>query len=103
MIFSDEIDHAHVRKRLPNRRGATSFEEHNGIRFLGTYSKFADGSVGEIFVSNQKAGSHLTCASLTWAVAASWRCNLAARSLSNADGSPATLGAALDIISGRAR
>jgi hypothetical protein len=57
MTLTDEIDHVHVRKRLPNRRAATSFDfEQNGIRFVATYSHFADGSVGEIFISNHKAG-----------------------------------------------
>jgi len=60
MTLTDEMDHVHVRKRLPNRRAATSFDfEHNGIRFVATYSPIADGGVGEIFISNHKAGSHL--------------------------------------------
>jgi hypothetical protein len=50
MTVADEIDHVHVRKRLPNRRAATSFDfEQNGARFVATYSHFADGGVGEIF------------------------------------------------------
>src|SRR5262245_34986225 len=61
MTIVDQItDHVHARKRLPNRRAATSFDfEHNGIRFVATYSPFPDGGVGEIFISNHKAGSHL--------------------------------------------
>jgi hypothetical protein len=107
MTVTDEIDHVHVRKRLPNRRAATSFDfEQNGIRFVATYSHFADGGVGEIFISNHKAGSHLNACVRDLGVAASLalqfgcslntlRCAL----LRNADGSPATaLGAALDII-----
>jgi hypothetical protein len=82
MTLTDEIDHVHVRKRLPNRRAATSFDfEQNGIRFVATYSHFADGGVGEIFISNHKAGSHLNaCVRDLGVVASLARCNLAARS-----------------------
>ena len=113
MTIIDQItDHVHVRKRLPNRRVATSFDfEHNGIRFVGTYSLFPDGGVGEIFISNHKAGSHLNACVRDLGVVASlalqFGCSpdtLRNALLRNADGSPATaLGAALDIISGRAR
>jgi len=113
MTIIDQItDHVHARKRLPNRRAATSFDfEHNGIRFVATYSPFADGGVGEIFISNHKAGSHLNACVRDLGVVASlalqFGCaldTLRHALLRNADGSPATaLGAALDIISGRAR
>jgi hypothetical protein len=113
MTIIDQItDHVHARKRLPNRRAATSFDfEHNGIRFVATYSPFADGGVGEIFISNHKAGSHLNACVRDLGVVASlalqFGCSLDTLRralLRNADGSPATaLGAALDIISGRAR
>ena len=112
MTLTDEIDHVHVRKRLPNRRAATSFDfEQNRIRFVATYSHFADGGVGEIFISNHKAGSHLNACVRDLGVAASlalqFGCaldTLRHALLRNADGSPATaLGAALDIISGRTR
>ena len=73
MTIIDQItDHVHARKRLPNRRAATSFDfEHNGIRFVATYSPFADGGVGEIFISNHKAGSHLNACVRDLGVAAS--------------------------------
>ena len=113
MTIIDQItDHVHARKRLPNRRAATSFDfEHNGIRFVATYSPFADGGVGEIFISNHKVGSHLNACVRDLGVAASlalqFGCSLDTLRralLRNADGSPAAaLGAALDIISGRAR
>ena len=91
MTLTDEIDH--VRKRLPNRRA------------------FADGGGGEIFISNHKAGSHLNACVRDLGIVASlalqFGCSpdtLRNALLRNADGSPATaLGAALDIISGRAR
>jgi hypothetical protein len=74
-------------------------------------SHFADGGVGEIFISNHKAGSHLNACVRDLGVVASlalqFGCSLDTLRralLRNADGSPATaLGAALDIISGRTR
>jgi hypothetical protein len=110
MTLADEIDHVQVRKRLPNRRAATSFDfEQNGIRFVATYSHFADGGVGEIFISNHKAGSHLNACVRDLGVAASlalqFGCSLDTLRralLRNADGSPATpLGAAIDAITDR--
>ena len=110
MTLTDEIDHVHVRKRLPNRRAATSFDfEQNRIRFVATYSPFADGGVGEIFISSHKAGSHLNAYVRDLGVAASlalqFGCSLDTLRralLRNADGSPATpLGAAIDAITDR--
>jgi hypothetical protein len=83
----------------------------SACRSRATYSHFADGGVGEIFISNHKAGSHLNACVRDLGVAASlalqFGCSLDTLRralLRNADGSPATaLGAALDIISGRAR
>src|SRR5262245_18117339 len=112
MTLTDEIDKVHARKRLPNRRAATSFDfEHNGIRFVATYSHFADGGTGEISISNRKSGSHLNACVRDLGVATSLVLQLGCSLdtlrralLRNADGSPATaLGAALDIISERAR
>src|SRR5215470_17366741 len=81
MTLTDEMDHVHVRKRLPNRRAATSFDfEHNGIRFVATYSHFADGGVGEIFISNHRAGSHLNACVRDLGVAASLALQFGARS-----------------------
>ena len=102
----------HARKRLPNRRAGTSFDfEHRGIRYVATYSRFADGGVAELFISNHKAGSHVDACVRDLGVAASlilqFGCpldTLRGAVLRNADGTPATaLGAALDIISGRTR
>ena len=112
MTLTDEIDHVHVRNRLPNRRAATSFDfEHNGIRFVATYSHFADGGVGEIFISNHKVGSHLNACVRDLGVAASlalqFGCpldTLRRALLRNLDGSPMTaLGVALDLILGQER
>src|SRR5262245_2445376 len=112
MTLTDEIDQVHARKRLPNRRAATSFDfEHNGIRLVATYSHFADDAVGEIFISDHRADSHLNGCVRDLSVAASlalqFGCSLDTLRralLRHADGSFATaLGAALDIISGRVR
>jgi hypothetical protein len=102
----------HARKRLLNQRAGTSFKfEYADIRYVATYSQFANGSVGEIFISNHKAGSHLDACVRDLGVAASLALQfgrsldtLRRALLRNADGSPATaLCAALDIISGRTR
>ena len=46
------------RRRLRNRRASETFELHaQGLKFTCTVSRFADGSLGEIFLSNHKAGS----------------------------------------------
>ena len=46
------------RHRLPNRRASTTFDvESQGLKFTATVSRFADGSVAEIFLQNHKAGS----------------------------------------------
>jgi hypothetical protein len=46
------------RRRLPARRASETFDlESQGLRFTATVSRFADGTVGEIFLQNHKAGS----------------------------------------------
>jgi hypothetical protein len=46
------------RARLPNRRASMTFDiESQGLRFTATVSRFADGTVAEIFLQNHKAGS----------------------------------------------
>jgi hypothetical protein len=46
------------RTRLPNRRASLTFEiESQGLRFTCTGSRFADGSLAEVFLQNHKAGS----------------------------------------------
>jgi hypothetical protein len=48
-----------VRQRLPNRRASETFRfECNGQPCLATVSRFGDGRLAEIFISNAKAGSH---------------------------------------------
>ena len=46
------------RARLPNRRGSETFVfEVSGLNYTATVSRFDDGRLGEIFLSNAKAGS----------------------------------------------
>ena len=46
------------RQRLPNRRASETFDiESQGLKFTATVSRFADGSIAEIFLQNHKAGS----------------------------------------------
>jgi hypothetical protein len=47
-----------LRERLPNRRGATTFDiEAGGLRYTTTIGYYPDGRIGEIFITNHKAGS----------------------------------------------
>ena len=46
------------RRRLPNRRGSETFNiESQGLRFTVTASRYNDGTLGEIFITNHKAGT----------------------------------------------
>lgn len=61
-----------VRQRLPDRRASQSFEiEVSGRRYKCTASFFADGKLGEVFLSNNKSGSDSDCAARDSAVVAS--------------------------------
>jgi hypothetical protein len=47
------------RQRLPNRRGAETFDlEAGGLRYRATLGRFPDGRPAEIFLTNTKMGSH---------------------------------------------
>ena len=47
-----------VRMRLPNRRASETFAlECAGLSYVATISRFDDGRLGEIFLTNHKAGS----------------------------------------------
>src|SRR5215470_8815980 len=49
---------AQQRERLPNRRIGETFElEVAGLRYIATVSRFPDGRLGEIFLSNHKSNS----------------------------------------------
>jgi len=46
------------RTRLPNRRASESFAvESGGLTYVATISRFDDGRLAEIFLTNHKAGS----------------------------------------------
>src|SRR5262245_11160595 len=46
------------RERLPNRRAAETFEvEVNGLRYTATVGRFADGRIGELFLTNHRSNS----------------------------------------------
>lgn len=47
-----------TRIRLNNRRGNETVEfEHDGIRYIGTFSRFDDGKLSEVFLNSSKLGS----------------------------------------------
>ena len=47
-----------ARERLPNRRLAETFDlEVANLRYTCTVGRYADGSIGEIFLSNHKSNS----------------------------------------------
>lgn len=95
------------RRRLPNRRSCETFQiEANAMAFTVSFSRFEDGSLAEIFLSNHKTGSHADTAARDSAVVASialqhgvdietLRRSLLRDSQGNASG---PLGAALDAI-----
>jgi ribonucleoside-diphosphate reductase alpha chain len=101
-----------TRERLPDRRACTTFEfDHETsskakFHYKCSYSRFADGRLGELFLQNTKAGSDADANARESAIAASlalqFGCpidTLRGAVLRNGDSSAATpLGAALDRI-----
>jgi hypothetical protein len=60
------------RRRLPNRRGSETFAvESQGMKFTATVSRFSDGSLAEIFLTNHRAGSDADASACDAAVIAS--------------------------------
>jgi hypothetical protein len=46
-------------RRLPNRRNSTTFNfEAAGLKYTCTFSRFPDGQISELFLSNHKSYSH---------------------------------------------
>jgi hypothetical protein len=95
------------RERLPDRRGALTFSFENGnLHYVATVSWFADGRVGEIFLSNHKSGSQADSNARDSAIAASLALQygmplavLQGAVLRDSHGRPSTpLGQALDHI-----
>jgi hypothetical protein len=96
-----------TRERLPNRRRSTSLEfECQGLRFTCTYSRFADGRIAEIFITNYKAGSQagaIACdAAISTSLALQFGCpfeTLRSAVLPEPDGRASSpLGHAIDLI-----
>jgi len=97
------------RHRLANHRGSLTFDvECHGLCYTVTASRFADGRLGEIFITNHKAGSTAGILASDAAIAASQalQCGCPADVLRNAlcrDGERracGSLGAALDVLIG---
>jgi hypothetical protein len=101
-----------LRRRLPNRRLAETFElEVGGLHYTCTVGRFLDGSIGELFLSNHKSNSaadtNARDAAITFSIAVQHgadpeviRRALCRDSNGNASG---PLGAALDIIAAQER
>jgi hypothetical protein len=61
-----------ARERLPNRRSAETWDlEAIGLHFRVTVGRYADGRIGEIFLTNHKAGSQVGIMASDAAVVAS--------------------------------
>jgi hypothetical protein len=97
------------RRRLPQRRSAETFDfEANGLHYTCTCSKFDNGSLAEVFLSNTKPSSQSDANARDSAVAASlalqFGCPLETlrRALLRDPRGKASspLGAALDLIAG---
>jgi ribonucleoside-diphosphate reductase alpha chain len=95
------------RERLPNRRLSESFSfELNNLRYMATISRFGDGRVGEVFLTNTKPSSQSDVnardASIAASLALQHGCTvdeLRRAVLRDSQGRPSSpLGAALDKI-----
>jgi ribonucleoside-diphosphate reductase alpha chain len=61
-----------ARQRLPDRRGSETFEiTAQGLSYRATVSRFDDGRVAEVFLSDHKVGSHADTAARDSAVVCS--------------------------------
>jgi hypothetical protein len=61
-----------MRQRLADRRASETFSlECAGLSYVATISRFDDGRIGEIFLSNHKAGSHADTAARDRAIVCS--------------------------------
>jgi hypothetical protein len=95
------------RRRLENRRPASTFDlEVAGLRYTATVGRYADGRVGELFISSHKNGSSADTNARDAAIAFSFAVQHGAdpeairRALSRDSQGRANgpLGAALDLI-----
>jgi ribonucleoside-diphosphate reductase alpha chain len=98
------------RQRLPNRRAAETFDlEVGSLCYTATIGRYADGTIGEVFLQNHKPGSASDANARDAAVAASlalqFGCpieTLQRALLRDSHGrSSSPLGAAIDIIAER--
>jgi hypothetical protein len=98
-----------ARRRLPDRRPAETFElEAGGLFYTCTVGRYADGAVGEIFLSNHKSNSaadtNARDAAITFSIAVQHGADLEVirRALCRDSNGRASgpLGAALDIVAG---
>jgi hypothetical protein len=96
-----------MRERLPNRRASESFAfEVAGLRYTATASRYRDGRIGELFLSNHKSNSAADTNARDAAIAFSFAVQHGAdpeaiqRALCRDTAGRATgpLGAALDLI-----
>jgi hypothetical protein len=61
-----------ARRRLPGRRESETFAiECHGMAYTATISRFPNGSLAEIFLSNHRAGSHADAAARDSAIVCS--------------------------------
>lgn len=98
-----------ARQRLPNRRLSEHFDfRHHNLPYTCTFSRYRDGRVAEIFLTNGRAGSQSAANASDAAVAVSIALQFSApieiirgALLRDEDGSASTpLGQALDLICG---
>jgi hypothetical protein len=99
-----------IRRRLPNRRGSETFNlQCGGLPYVATISRFNDGALAEIFLTNHKSGSDTDAAArdsaIIFSIAVQYgadpekiRKALCRDSRGNASG---PLGAALDLLAAR--
>jgi hypothetical protein len=100
------------RRRLPDRRASETFEVNcEGQTYLATVSHFDDGRLGEIFLTNHKAGSAADTAARDSAITCSIALQFGAdvdtirKALCRDSQAKASspLGVALDMLAGIAR
>src|SRR5262245_41944074 len=98
------------RERLPNRRLAETLElEFAGLRYTAMAGFYPDGSLGEVFIRNHKAGNASDTAVRDGGILISLllQYGCAAETIANAvsresDGTPAgVIGAVLDLVARR--
>jgi hypothetical protein len=96
-----------ARQRLPNRRASETFAlECEGLSYVATVSRFANGCIGEIFLTNHKAGSAADTAArdaaITCSIALQFGADVEtirkALSRDNRGNASGPLGAALDML-----